>query len=96
MDEKTCLPVTDENGKMKIRKTAGFSGTQSDIIKAVQNQGILMIHITDAITVLNISHDPTVKAEIIPEGYVRKHWIFRAEISNTSVIIDSNFYHKLY
>ncbi len=70
LDDKTCLPLTNDEGEMLISKTGGISGTQCDIIRAVQNQNIDMIHITDAIYVLNISHDPGAVPEIIPEGYV--------------------------
>lgn len=70
MDEQTCLPVKDEKGNYIATKTAGFSGTQSDIIRAVQSQNVFLLHVTDAIQVLNISHDPGVKAVIVPEGYI--------------------------
>ncbi|MFD3157911.1 DUF362 domain-containing protein [Haloimpatiens sp. FM7330] len=70
MDENTHLPIRDDNGKYIASKTAGFSGTQSDVIRAVQNQNIFMIHIVDAINMINISHDPNGKSVRVPEGYV--------------------------
>jgi hypothetical protein len=70
MDDYTGLPVKDENGKYIVTKTAGFPGTQSDIIRAVQSQGILMLHVVDAIDMINISHNPDGLAVRVPEGYV--------------------------
>lgn len=70
MDDETNLPTKDENGKYIATKTAGFPGTQVDIIKAVQNQNVFMLHVVDAINAINISHDPDGKAVRVPEGYV--------------------------
>ncbi len=70
LDDKTCLPLTNDYGEMVTLRTEGMSGTQCDIIRAVQNQNIYMLHITDAIYVLNLSHDPGAIPEIIPEGYI--------------------------
>ncbi len=70
LDDKTCLPLTNRCNEMLIKETGGIGATQCDIIRAVQNQKISMIHITDAIYVLNISHDPGAKPELIPEGYI--------------------------
>lgn len=56
MDEKTGLPIKDENGKYIATKTAGMSGTQVDVIKAVINQGVFMLHIVDGIQMVNIDH----------------------------------------
>ena len=70
MDEKTHLPVRDENGNYIMTKTAGFSGTQTDIIKAVQNQKVFMLHIADSINIINMSHDNDLIAVKVPEGYI--------------------------
>jgi len=70
MDDKTNLPVKGENGQYIARKTAGFSGTQSDIIRAVQSQNVFMLHVVDAIEMINISHNPDGNAVRVPEGYV--------------------------
>lgn len=70
MDEELHLPIKNENGKYIAVKTAGMSGTQSDIIKAVQSQNVLMLHVVDAIDTINISHNPDGKSVRIPEGYV--------------------------
>ncbi len=69
MDDKTCLPVRGENGKLIITKTKGLSGTQTDIISAVQNQDVFMLHVTDAINVLNMSRETGNRAALIPEGF---------------------------
>jgi hypothetical protein len=70
MNPDTHLPVIDKNGNYSATKTAGFSGTQSDVIKAVQNQNVFLLHITDTINMINISHDPNERSVSIPEGYV--------------------------
>lgn len=70
MDETTHLPIKDECGRYICKKTGGFSGTQTDIIKAVQCQNVFMIHVDDAINMLNISHNPDGRAVRIPEGYI--------------------------
>ncbi len=70
IDENTNLPVKDKNGEYIATKTAGMPGTQSDIIRAVQNQKVFMVHISDAINMVNISHNPDGRAVRIPEGFV--------------------------
>ncbi|MDD1758580.1 MAG: DUF362 domain-containing protein, partial [Methanotrichaceae archaeon] len=70
MDDNTGLPVKDENGEYIAVKTAGFPGTQADIIRAVQSQNVLMLHVVDAIDMINISHNPDGLAVRVPEGYV--------------------------
>lgn len=70
MDEETNLPLKDENGEYIAMKTEGMSGTQADIIRAVQSQNVFMIHVVDAIDTINISHNPDGKSVRIPEGYV--------------------------
>jgi hypothetical protein len=70
IDAQTHLPVKDENGEYIVKKTAGMSGTQSDVIRAVQDQGVYMMHIVDAIDIINISHNPDGKAVRVPEGFV--------------------------
>lgn len=70
MDDKTNLPVKDENGKYITTKTAGMPGTQADIIRAVQNQNVFMVHVSDGIDMINICHNPDGRAVRIPEGYV--------------------------
>lgn len=70
IDEDTHLPVKDEHGAYIATKTAGMPGTQADVIRAVQDQGIFLIHVVDAIEMINHSHNPDGKAVRVPEGYV--------------------------
>jgi len=42
IDEETNLPVRDRNGGFRLKKTAGMPGTQADVIRAVQAQGVMM------------------------------------------------------
>ncbi|NMM64339.1 DUF362 domain-containing protein [Clostridium sp. P21] len=70
MDPNTHLPIIDENGNYTATKTAGFSGTQSDVIKAVQNENVFLLHVTDTINMINISHDPDERSVTVKEGYV--------------------------
>lgn len=70
IDEATNLPLKDEKGKYVAKKTAGMPGTQSDVIKAVQNQGVFMLHISDSIHMINLNHNPEGIAVRIPEGYI--------------------------
>ncbi len=70
MDDDTNLPVKDEKGEYITTKTAGMPGTQADVIRAVQNQNVFMVHVSDGIDMINISHNPDGRAVRIPEGYV--------------------------
>ncbi len=56
MDHKTGFPKTDPDGRPIIAKTGGLTGTMMDIVKAVADQDIFMIHISDAIEAINIDH----------------------------------------
>jgi len=70
VDDDTNLPVKDENGNYVVTKTAGMPGTQADVIKAVQDQGVFMVHISDSINMINLNHNPEGIAVRIPEGYI--------------------------
>ena len=70
VDDDTNLPVKDENGNYVVTKTAGMPGTQADVIKAVQNQGVFIVHISDSINMINLNHNPEGIAVRIPEGYI--------------------------
>ena len=67
MDDETGLPVRNENGEYIVTRTAGMPGTQADIIRATQNQGIFMVHVVDAVEAINISH--TGMGQRVPEGF---------------------------
>ena len=56
MDEKRGLPLRGNDGEYTVTKTGGISGTQADIISAVLNQDVFMLHIADAIQAVNVSH----------------------------------------
>ncbi len=70
MDYETCLPVVDQSGKLNLKKTGGLTATMVDIVKAVQNQDILMIHIVDAIQAINVDHMGSDMAKREAEGLV--------------------------
>ena len=69
IDEETKLPKMNEDGDYIKYKTYGISGTQSDIIKAIKSQDIFMIHILDAIEIMNKSHD-SANAQPTKEGFI--------------------------
>ena len=69
MDDETGLPVKNEKGEYVVTKTAGMSGTQADVIRATENQGVYMLHVVDAIEAVNIDHQGTGAGVKIPEGY---------------------------
>ncbi len=56
VDEATGLPAKDRDGNYIVTRTAGMSGTQADVIRAVMDQGIFMLHVVDAIQAVNIDH----------------------------------------
>ena len=70
MNLETCLPQLDQSGKLSLKKTGGLTGTMVDIVKAVQNQDIFMIHIVDAIEATNLDHTGSDLARKEPEGLV--------------------------
>jgi hypothetical protein len=70
MDDNTNLPVKDKNGEYIATKTVGMPGTQADVIRAVQSRHVFMVHVVDAIDMINISHEPEPTATRVPEGYV--------------------------
>ena len=57
IDRKSSLPKKDAEGNYILNKTGGIVATMIDIIKAVDNLGILMIHIVDGIEAINVVHD---------------------------------------
>jgi len=70
MDHETCLPKMDRSGKPIVRKTGGLSATMVDIIKAVQNQDIFMIHVVDGIEATNLDHQGTDLSLKTSEGMI--------------------------
>lgn len=49
VDGETGLPMKDEKGEYIVTETAGIKGTIVDVIKATENQNVLMVHIVSAI-----------------------------------------------
>lgn len=70
IDEDTDQPKKDENGEYILTKTLGMPGTQADVIRATQEQGVFMVHISDSINMINLNHNPEGIAVRIPEGYI--------------------------
>lgn len=70
MDPKLGLPKRNTEGEYIVTKTGGIPGTIIDIIKAVMNQGIYMMHIVDGIQAINIDHGGSVWGVKTSEGMV--------------------------
>jgi hypothetical protein len=70
IDPSTGLPRRDAKGRYVVKKTAGISATMVDIIKAVASQDIFMVHIVDAIEVINLDHQGILPGTKVPEGLV--------------------------
>jgi len=69
VDEDTGLPRRAENGELLVRKTGGLPATMADVIEAVKDQDILMLHVVDAIEPTDRFHAGPMMAAV-PEGYV--------------------------
>ncbi len=61
IDPRTCLPRRDAEGNPVVRKTAGMPGTMVDIIKAVVEQDIFAIHVSDGIEARNLDHQGVIR-----------------------------------
>ena len=70
MDDETGLPVKDKNGQYIVTKTAGIPGTMVDVIRATENQQVLMLHVVDAIEATNIDHQGMGTGVKVSEGYI--------------------------
>ncbi len=69
-DPVTFVPRKDENGNYIVKKTGGLTGTVLDMIKAVANQGIFMMHIVDSIEAVNFDHQGIGYGHSVSEGLV--------------------------
>ena len=69
-DKKTGLPLKDQKGGYKLKKTGGIAASQVDIIKATLSEGVYILHIVDAIQPVNINHTGDPSAKEVPEGLV--------------------------
>lgn len=70
VNDETNLPLQNADGTYIATKTAGMPGTQADVIRAVQAQNIFIMHVTDAIDIINLNHNPEGIAVRIPEGFI--------------------------
>jgi len=67
-DEDPGLPIRGKDGKYIARKTGGIIATMADIIEAVKEQDIFMLHVVDGIEATNYSQAGPVTAAV-PEGF---------------------------
>jgi len=49
LDMETGLPLRDSKGNDIVDKTQGMKGTQADVLQAVADQGVRMLHVVDFI-----------------------------------------------
>jgi len=70
MDDETGLPLRNQKGEYIVNRTAGMPGTIVDVVKAVENQGVYMLHVVDAIEAININHMGVGMGVKVAEGYV--------------------------
>ena len=70
IDQNTGLPRRKADGRYEVKKTAGLLGTMVDIIKAVASQDIFMMHVVDAVEMINLEHTGMLPGDKVPEGLV--------------------------
>jgi len=70
MDHETGFPKRDDKGNYMVEKTGGITATMIDIIRAIQNQNIFMIHVVDGIESINVDHQGIGLGVKEPEGIV--------------------------
>jgi hypothetical protein len=70
IDHETGLPKRGSSGAYVVEKSGGINATMIDIIKAVYNQDIFMLHVVDAIESINVDHQGIGLGEKVPEGMV--------------------------
>jgi hypothetical protein len=70
LDPVTSIPLKNPDGTYKVHKTGGLTGTMLDIVHAVQNQDIFMMHIVDAIEAINRDHTGSGLGVKEPQGLV--------------------------
>jgi len=70
LDASTGFPKRDEDGNYLVKKTGGLPGTMVDIVKAVADQEIFMMHVVDGIEMINIDHQGIVVSPDlkVPDG----------------------------
>jgi hypothetical protein len=71
MDMDTGLPRKDPSGGYTLEKTGGITATMIDILRAVEEAGVFMLHVVDGIESINHDHTgSTGSATKEPEGMV--------------------------
>lgn len=70
IDQNTGVPKQDQNGSYIVKKTGGLTATMIDIIRAVIDQDIFMIHVVDGIEAINLDHQGIGIGKKCPEGIV--------------------------
>ena len=70
LDAATGFPETDSDGKPILTKTGGINATMIDIVKAVTDQQVFMLHVVDGIEITNYDHTGSDLAVKEPEGMV--------------------------
>ena len=71
MDMTTGLPRKDASGRFVLEKTGGLTATMIDIIQAVRNAGLFMLHVVDGVEGINHDHTGLLGAGTKePEGIV--------------------------
>jgi len=70
LDAERGIPKRNERGEYIVRKTGGINATMVDIIKAVKNQGIFMVHVVDGIETINYDHQGIGPGKKESEGIV--------------------------
>lgn len=70
IDHQTGLPKRDMSGKYIVEKTGGITATMIDVIKAVKEQDIFMMHVVDGIETINVDHQGIGLGVKVPEGMV--------------------------
>ena len=70
LDPETGLPRLDPSGRSLVRKSGGLTATMIDIIQAVKSAGTYMIHVVDAIEMINLDHQGIGMGEKMPEGMI--------------------------
>jgi Domain of unknown function (DUF362) len=68
MDPRTGIPQKDASGKYLVDKTGGINATMLDVLQAVKDEGVLMLHVVDGIEAINLDH--TGPGEKVAEGIV--------------------------
>lgn len=70
INPETGLPKREANGNYNVKKTGGITATMLDVIKAVQDQDIFMMHVVDGIEAINVDHQGLGLGLKTPEGLV--------------------------